>query len=175
MNSPPEENDATLTCEFDDCLCTLREIPFFAGYALEALKVLAYLCVCENFRPGDYLFTQEEDDGNAFYIMSGQVELIRRDGPDKESLRVLAEGEFIGGLSLLGRMPRLFELRARTAVTCLLLTREKFGRTMEQFPDLVPAILRTVLNGVRGWEERLLADRSEGCEACRNNVGVSLI
>jgi len=153
----------------------LREIPFFSGYPLEALKVFAYLCVCEDFQAGDCLVRREEDDGSAFYIMAGQVALVRGDGPDEEKLRTLGEGEFIGGLSLLGKMPRLFELRALTAVTCLVLTREKFSRTVAQFPDLIPVIFRAVTDGVRGWEERLLAERSRDCEACRNNIGVSLV
>lgn len=175
MNSPPEENETGPTCEFEDSLCMLREIPFFSGYPLESLKVFAYLCICESYKSGDYLFRQEEDDGNAFYIMSGQATLIRRIGADEQDIRTLGAGEFVGGISLLGKMPRLFDLKAITDMSCMVLAREKHRRTMEQFPDLIPIIFRAVIGGVRGWEERFLLNRSEDCEACRNNIGVSLV
>jgi len=48
-------------------------------------------------------------------------------------------------------------------------------KEMEQFPDLMPKILKSVVDSVRAWEERLLIDQDGFCEACKQKAGVSLI
>lgn len=175
MSSSTEKNRQSKPSEFQENLEILRQIQFFSGLPLEALKVLAYLCVRETFRPGDHLFHKDDNDGKAFYIVSGKAGLVR-EGESGESLQEnYVEGEFIGSLALLGDLRRLFSLKALTAMTCLILTRDKFGKVMEQFPDLMPKILKSVVESVRAWEERLLIDEEGLCAACRQKAGVSLI
>ena len=77
---------------------------------------------------------------------------------------------FLGGLSLLAEMHSLFTVRAAENTTCLVLTREKFGRVVEQFPDLMPKILKAMVSGVRNWEKEFI--NSESGKAL---LGVSLI
>jgi len=66
MNSSMEKDETCLTCEFDKNLSILREIYFFSELPLDTLKVLAYLCSRENFKSGDYLFHQKDDDAGHF-------------------------------------------------------------------------------------------------------------
>ncbi|NIR15299.1 MAG: hypothetical protein GWN86_15745 [Desulfobacterales bacterium] len=58
---------------------------------------------------------------------------------------------------------------------CLVMTREKFLKAIEQFPELIPRVLETVVDRVRSWEERLLIDQEGLCDSCRMKVGVSLV
>ena len=76
----------------------------------------------------------------------------------------------MGGLSLLAEMHSLFTVRAAKAPTCLVLTREKFGRVVEQFPDLMPKILKAVVAGVRNWEKEFFT-----ADAGIKHLGVSMI
>jgi CRP-like cAMP-binding protein len=161
--------------EFQENLEILRQIQFFSGLSLEALKVIAYLCVRETFKPGDYLLHKDDNDGKAFYIVSGKAGVLREDEGGEAPQEKYVEGEFIGSLALLSDMRRLFSLKALTDMTCLILTRDKFAKVMEQFPELMPKILKSVVDGVRAWEERLLIDQDGLCEACRQKAGVSLI
>jgi CRP-like cAMP-binding protein len=100
---------------------------------------------------------------------------LREDEGGEAPQEKYVEGEFIGSLALLSDMRRLFSLKALTDMTCLILTRDKFAKVMEQFPELMPKILKSVVDGVRAWEERLLIDQDGLCEACRQKAGVSLI
>lgn len=175
MNSSPEKNEGHQTSEFQENLELLRNIYFFAGLPLESLKVLAYICTRETFRVGEYLFQQDDDDGQAFYILSGKAGLEHKDESGDHMIREYEAEEFLGGLVLLGNMQRRFSLKALTDVGCLILTRDKFLMLMEQFPELMPKIIKSVVEKINSWEGRFLASSAEGCETCKQMTGFSLL
>jgi CRP-like cAMP-binding protein len=168
-----EELEQHSSSEFNENLAILREIRFFSGFPLEMLKILAYLCTRENFKAGDYLFRQNDDDGLAFFIISGKAQLTH----NKETLilRDIEKGTFMGSLALLGTAPRIFSLKALTDISCMIMSREKFAKAIEQFPDQIPRILKTVSENVHTWEQRFLSESGESCENCFKQLGVSLI
>ena len=170
-----EKNNATPSSEFQENLEILRQIYFFSGLPLETLKVFAYLCTREKFKQDEYIFSQDEDDGQAFYIITGTALLERRDNAKTTAVREYKAGEFIGGLTLLGETKRLFSLKSATETTCLVLSREKFSKTMEQFPSLLAKICNAVAKSIDTWEERFLSDRADQCGECLNKLGVTLI
>lgn len=174
MNSS-EEGRQPRTSEYADNLALLREIPFFSGLPLEPLKVLAYLCERERFKAGEELFRQGDPEGKAFYILDGRAELLRQDNGRTQALTEYMAGAFIGGLSLLADTHRLFTLRAVIDTACLTLTRERFVKTLERFPEIVPKLLVAVVKSVSGWESRFFLDHADICELCRSRMGVSLI
>ena len=170
-----EKNNSTPSNEFQENLNILRQTYFFSGLPLETLKIFAYLCTREKFREGEYIFRQDEDDGQAFYIVDGKAELEREDNNKIREIRVCEPGEFLGGLTLLGETRRHFSLKAVTDTTCLILNREKFAKTMGQFPGLMPKICKAIVQSIDTWEERFLADRADECGECIGKLGVTLI
>jgi CRP/FNR family cyclic AMP-dependent transcriptional regulator len=175
MNSSPERNEGRQTSEFQENLELLRNIYFFSGLPLQSLKVLAYICTRETFKEGEFLFQQDDDDGQAFYILSGKAGLEHRDESGDHRIREYEAEEFLGGLVLLSNMRRRFSLKAMTDLTCLILTRDKFLMTMEQFPELIPKIIKSVVEKINAIEGRFLASNSEGCEICGQMAGFSLL
>jgi CRP/FNR family transcriptional regulator, cyclic AMP receptor protein len=174
MNSL-ETDKPTAESELDQNLELLRQTYLFSSVPLEALKVFAYLCSREKFKAGEYLFRQGEDDGQAFYIISGHAVLERKEGDTVREIRQCHEGEFMGGLSLMGSLQRLFSLRATSDIICLILARETFTRTLSQFQDLLPALIKALVGGVDGWEKGFLSKRADHCGECLQNLGVSLL
>jgi len=174
MNSSGR-NDANPSSELEENLEILRQTYFFSGLPLETLKVFAYLCTREKFKKDEYIFRQNEDDGRAFYIISGKAKLEREDNERNKEIRDCDIGEFIGGLTLLGDTGRLFSLKAVVDTVCLVLERERFTKTIEQFPTIMPRIFKAVAKNIDSWEERFLADRADLCGECIVNLGVSLI
>jgi CRP/FNR family cyclic AMP-dependent transcriptional regulator len=170
-----ERNNSAPSSEFQENLEILRQIYFFSGLPLETLKVFAYLCTREKFRQDEYIFSQDEDDGQAFYIISGIARLERKATAKTTAVREYKAGEFIGGLTLLGETRRLFSLNSVTETTCLVLGREKFSKTIEQFPNLLAKICNAVAKSIDSWEERFLADLSDQCGDCLNKLGVTLL
>jgi CRP-like cAMP-binding protein len=175
MNSPAAEHDGSGPCEFSENLEILRQTDFFSGFPIEKLKVLAYLCTREEFPSGDLLFATDEDDGRGFFVISGQLTLLFDAGGEALEVRRFGPGQFLGGLSLLGSMRRLFSLRSDTASVCLVIEREKFTKALEQFPELVPRLLQAVSRRVHAWEKRLLFDMVEEQVALAGRAGVSVL
>jgi len=177
MNSNTGETESKASCEYEANLGLLRQVDFFSGLPLEAIKVFAYLCDRERFRRGDVLFEQDDEDGKAYYFVSGKAELIHDSAGESVVLRTFESGDFIGRLALLGNVRRLFTLQAADDLVCLVLTREKFDRALEQFPELMTKIIKVVVKNINDWEKRFLKTcaASDECTACRRRTGVSLV
>ena len=173
--SSSEINNANPSSELEENLEILRQTYFFSGLPLETLKIFAYLCTREKFKKEEYIFKQHEDDGRAFYLISGNASLERSDNSNARQVRDCKAGEFIGSLTLLGEVRRLFSLKATEDTICLVLEREKFGKALQQFPDIMPRIFKAVAKNINTWEERFLSGRGEMCGECLENLGVSLI
>ena len=175
MSSSGGKTDACLSCEFQENLDILRETYFFSALPLEILKVFAYLCTREKFKEGDHLFTEGDDDGQAFYIISGQAHLFYTNDNEERIVREVEPEMFIGGLSLMGKMRRLFSLQATADTVCLVLSREKFTKAMEQFPAQMPKIFNALVDRICQWEEKVIAEIDVTCESCQRRIGVSII
>jgi len=174
MNSL-DESSPTPSCEYQENLDTLRQTYFFSGLPLESLKIFAYLCTREKFGEGEFLFRQGEDDGEAFCILSGRTQLERTVQGATLPIRCCEPGEFIGGLTLIGETRRLYSLRALQPTVCLVLSRDKFTKTLDQFPGQRPRIFRAVVAAINDWEERFLEGMAEACGGCASKLGVSLL
>jgi CRP/FNR family transcriptional regulator, cyclic AMP receptor protein len=176
MNSSPEKDNVCIICEFQENLSTIREINFFSELPLDLLKIIAYLCEREKYKEGDFLINKGEDDGQAFYIISGKAGLMHN-GENKSSrmIREYGPGKFIGGLSLIGKMRRLFSLKAVEDTLCLVLTREKFSKAIAQFPDITPRLFQSVISQILNWEEKMFLDQGEYEDTCKRIAGVSLV
>jgi CRP/FNR family cyclic AMP-dependent transcriptional regulator len=175
MSSSTEKEQVPRVSEFQADLEILREVQFFSGLSLEALKLVAYLCARQDFRPGDLLFRQDEHDGTAFYIVSGRAGIMRDNERGGAVLKTYGKGEFLGGLALVCEMRRLFTLRALTEMTCVTLTRDRFTKVLEQFPEVTAKVLQTVAEAIVVWEQRLLTGGRGLGEVCAHLAGMSLL
>ena len=169
------KNESAQSGEFQENLDMLRQIDFLSAFPLESLKVFAYLSSREVYKAGDTMFVQDEDDGQAFYIISGQTEVSRQEEGSELIFHQYTVGDFIGGLSLLGKMPRLFTMKAVTDTTCLVMQRDKFDKAFQRFADAIPRIFQAVVTNVARWEHRFLAESAAMCDTCKNHLGVSLL
>lgn len=174
MNSL-EKNNGGSSCELTENLNFLRQTYFFSGLPLEALKVFAYLCIREQFSAGDFLFRQGDDDGQAFFFITGKAVVEWDQNGQTQKIRQVRTGEFLGGISLLSPCRRLFSLKAVEDTTCLVLSREKCIKTIEQFNEMTPKIFKAIIQAINVWEKRFIADRTDACLDCLPNLGVTLL
>lgn len=145
----------------------------FNGVPLDVIKVLAYLSGRESFVAGEALFEQGEPLDRCFFLLCGQVEMTREVGDCTVTLPRRAEGSFFGGLGLLAHTKALYGAQAVTDVECLVLSKEKFLKTAERFPDIWSKILSNVVDHVFRWEEAFLNVHAEEC-AKTGDMGLSL-
>jgi CRP/FNR family transcriptional regulator, cyclic AMP receptor protein len=170
-----DESNLSPSGEYQENLDILRQTYFFSGLPLESLKVFAYLCTRERFKAGEPLFLQGDEDADAFCLIAGMAQLERIIGSNVQALRTYGPGEFIGGLTLLGETRRLYTLRALENTTCLVLNREKFTKTLEQFPGQATRLFKAVVDAISRWEEVFLEELTAECGKCIPRLGVSLL
>jgi CRP-like cAMP-binding protein len=163
------------TCELEENINYLRQTYFFSGIAVDALKVFSYLCQREKFGAGEYLFRQGEDDGQAYYLISGKAVLERTEQGQTRKVRDCKPDDFFGGLALLGKLPRLYSLKTEEETLCLVLSREKFIKVWAQFPEMSNKLLQAILNAVNTWEDRLLANCGLKEPECLQRLGISVL
>ncbi|MCU0587133.1 MAG: cyclic nucleotide-binding domain-containing protein [Syntrophobacteraceae bacterium] len=157
--------------EIKDNLQLLMHLPLLSGLPMEPLKLLAYLCRRQVFRPGQTLFHQDEPDPNAYLIISGKARMILEE-PEELSLMEVGELDLVGGLSLFCEMKRIYALRAETEVVTLTLSREKFQKTLEQYPDIGPRIFEATARSIIRWETHFVREHLSRCQECRNRMGI---
>ena len=160
---------------FNDYLDILRELPLFTGVPLDVIKVLAYLSGLEKVPAGEALCVQGDPMDRCFYVVDGSVDVVRQMGEHETAMLRRGAGYFFGGLGLLAASAKaLYTVRAVSEVEGLVLTKEKFQKTAQRFPDIQPKILGNVVAHVFRWEEAFLTAHAEEC-ACRGGeMGLSL-
>ena len=78
-------------------------------------------------------------------------------------------------MTLLGETRRLYSLRAVEETVCILLSREKFTKAIQQFPEQIPRIIRIVVGSINDWEDRFIGELAADCGGCLPRLGVSLL
>lgn len=141
--------------EFLSNLSILRQTHLFSVLPMDAVKLFAFLSTREFYRQGEYLFKAGDDDGCSYYILKGKADLFL-EGKENTPVRSFSKESFLGALSMLHPMPRLFSLKVSEEVTAIVMTREKFSRVIEKFPGLNLQIIRAVCERITQSEKRTI-------------------
>lgn len=160
---------------FQQDLEYLHEVALLASLDYECLKLLAMLGKRIAFIEGDQLMAQGEDDGCAFYLISGSVEVLHETDGDTRRVTTFGPGSFIGGLALLGKSTRLYTVQATEKTNALRLNREGFQKSIKQFPDSLKKVSASLVTELLRWDRRLLAADHQGAAGTAGPTGVSLL
>jgi hypothetical protein len=101
----------------------------------------------KNFKPGDFLMRQGEVAGEAFYIITGEAELVEID-------KSVGPGTLLGEIGLFAPgNRRTMSVRCRTAVTAATISYEQFKELYYQNPQFGFAVLRLIVARLHGNAE----------------------
>jgi CRP-like cAMP-binding protein len=154
----------------------LREISLFQGVDYECVKLLTMLSKQINLIEGDKLMVQGEDDGCAYYILSGNLKSSYRIYDRLYQLSDHPPGQFLGGLALLGPAIRLFTVYASEKSSVLRLKRDGFQKVMDQYPAGMVKVAGNLAAVLRAWEQDLLNQiGGEEQNSVNHALGVSLL
>ena len=149
----------------------LNELPFFSSFPAKAMKLLAFIAERSRFSSGEVLFEEGDDHGRAYFILSGQLTLLKNIGEEEIVIRKFIAGDFLGSFSLLGAMPSLFILQASEQTTVLTISRKQFSKILEQFPETAKISLRSLLKELHQWERKNITE-AEVCRHARTGATV---
>lgn len=97
-----------------------------------------------DYEKGAYVFKEGAHGGYMFFIVSGEVDVIKQFDTAKHTIATLGPGRSVGEMSLIDGAPRSATARARSALKLIVLKREDFNKlNLEQ-----PAIANRILMGM---------------------------
>jgi CRP-like cAMP-binding protein len=104
----------------------LRKISLFGALSLAEIELVRGLLEERKYEPGA-LLVQEATPGRELYVLeSGACEVLKRNTEGRDvKIAELGAGAVFGEMALIGILPRSATVRARTAVTALVLPYSK--------------------------------------------------
>jgi cyclic nucleotide-binding protein len=98
----------------------------------------------ENYTPGQIIFRQGDEGDRAYFIHSGEVEVVREDRGSESVLARLTKGQYFGEMALIRNQPRNATVRAVTNVKLAVLGKRNFLVMLSVLPSTQDDILKTV-------------------------------
>ena len=82
------------------------------------------------YEKGAYVFKEGAHGGYMFFIVDGEVEVIKQFDTAKHTIATLKKGRSVGEMSLIDGAPRSATARAKTALKLIVLKREDFNKVV---------------------------------------------
>ena len=98
----------------------------------------------ETFEPGQIIFHQGEAGQCAYFMRSGEVEVLQGSGADQKVVATLSPGQYFGEMALINNAPRNATVRAVTKSTVAVLGKQNFVTMLKLMPSTQGDIMKTV-------------------------------
>ena len=103
------------------------------------------LFVSETFEPGQIVFRQGDEGDCAYFIRSGEVEVVQTQaGGVEEVVAKLSRGQYFGEIALLRNSPRNATIRAASRTELAVLGKQNFMTMLSLIPAAQEDIMKTV-------------------------------
>jgi CRP-like cAMP-binding protein len=123
----------------------LSLIPIFSTLQPEELRTLEGQLYLRKVAPGELVFREGEKGDYLCFVASGSLEVIKlNQGAQPVVISKLAKGSSIGEMALLDRLTRSASVRAATAASLVVLTRESFEHILAEHPAIGIKIMRGI-------------------------------
>lgn len=107
----------------------------------EDYPVLEQFMFNHEYEKGAYVFKEGAHGGYMFFIVDGEVEIIKQFDTAKHTIATLPAGRSVGEMSLIDGAPRSATARAKTPLKLIVLKREDFNKLNEEHPAVANKIL----------------------------------
>jgi len=112
----------------------------------------------EEFEPGEVVFRAGDISECAYFIRSGQVDILREEDRGEVVIATLSDGEYFGEMALLSDAPRNATVRARTRTVTEVIGKQNFLAMV----NVVRGAREDVMKTVEKRKGRGAAARSSG-------------
>ena len=102
------------------------------------------LFVIEDVEPGRVIFQQGEEGDCAYFIHSGDVEVVRKEDGADRVLAKLSKGQYFGEMALISDAPRNATVRSVTKTRLAVLGKDNFLTMLRLMPHTQEDIMKTV-------------------------------
>jgi Cyclic nucleotide-binding domain len=98
----------------------------------------------EDVGPGQVIFEQGQEGDCAYFIQSGDVEVVREEDGAQQVVARLSKGQYFGEMALISNAPRNATVRSITPVRLAILGKENFLTMLSIMPRTQEDIMQTV-------------------------------
>jgi signal transduction histidine kinase len=134
----------------------VRKLPLFADLTLADVAQLCRSSRRVHAVPGDLVIEEGAPGDSLYVVLSGVLEITKREGARDVVLATRRAGEAIGEMSLLERTPRSASARAVEPSELLEISPAALRSVIEKNPSTAMAMLRTVAERLRSTEASLM-------------------
>lgn len=165
------------SCGCNSCsgqFCTSK-VPIFSMLGDDQLAKITNLITRRKYKKGQVIFF-EGDVSDKFYIINeGKIKTFKHTREGKEQiLYILAEGDFIGDLSLLKKSTFQYNAEALEEVNVCTLSKDDFDRILKDNPEICLRILESVHDRLVNLENLVQTLSTKDVEARIAGLLVSL-
>jgi hypothetical protein len=139
----------------------LEKSPLFQGMTPYQARKAILISELQEIPAGTRLIEQGTVGGNMYVVVSGELEVVRRDDAQEHRLALLKPGDVLGEIGFIRATRRTADVRALGPVSVLRFDRDKLANDLRFFPGIV-AKLNFNISCVLGQR---LADRVEAYHA----------
>jgi len=107
-------------------------------------KIIEKYMFPHDYAEDSYVFKEGAHGGYMFFIVEGEVEVIKQFDTKKHTIAKLSRGRSVGEMSLIDGSPRSATVKAVSPLKLIVLKREDFNKLNEE----EPAIANKVLMGI---------------------------
>ena len=134
----------------------IRQVPLFAELTDDEAEALWAGAEEIAAAPGEQVITEGAMGDTLYIVLSGALEVSKRDKDRDVTLATRRPGEFLGEMSLLEQAPRSASVRAVEPSRLLAIGPEAVRQLLARRPEAATTLLRTVAGRLRSTEASLI-------------------
>ena len=134
----------------------LQSVSIFWDLNKDELGYIADKMVAKNFENGNYIFLEDSEGEQCFFVLEGSVKVTRLSKDGREViLAMLNEGDFFGEMSLLDGESRSANVIALEKTKVLTLDRNDFIAVVNDYPQIAVQLLKELARRLRKSDRQI--------------------
>ena len=134
----------------------LKSVSIFWDLNEDELGHIAAKMVTKHFENGNYIFLEDSEGEQCFFVLEGSVKVTRLSKDGREViLAMLNEGDFFGEMSLLDGESRSANVIALEKTKVLTLDRNDFIEVVNDYPQIAVQLLKELARRLRKSDRQI--------------------
>jgi CRP/FNR family cyclic AMP-dependent transcriptional regulator len=134
----------------------LKNVPLFASFPDDQLRVLASLVARRSAARGAMVMVAGDATDSLYIVLSGRLKVMMSDSEGKEViLSILGPSEFFGEMGLIDDSPRSASVVALEPCELLSITKRDFNKCLAESFDMAMAVMRGLVRRLREADRKI--------------------
>ena len=136
----------------------LRSVSLFWDLSDKELGYISDKMVSRTFDSGSYIFLEDSDGEQCFFVVEGSVKVTRLSKEGKEViLAMMGIGDFFGEMSLLDGRSRSANIISLEKTEVLTLNREDFLEVLQNYPNIAIQLIKEMALRLRKSDRHIVS------------------